>query len=75
MRHRVSRRPSSRRPFDGFRVVELARHLSAPLAGMYLGDFGADVVKVETLEGEDWRRWGRPSQRRHPRAAPAARRR
>ncbi len=61
MRHRVSRRPSSRRPLDGFRVVELAHHLSAPLAGMYLGDFGADVVKVETLKGEDWRRWGRPS--------------
>jgi len=39
----------------------MAHHLSAPLASMYLGDFGADVVKVETLEGEDWRRWGRPS--------------
>ncbi len=39
----------------------MAHHLSAPLASMYLADFGADVVKVETLEGEDWRRWGRPS--------------
>lgn len=28
---------------------------------MYLGDFGADVVKVETLDGDDWRRWGRRS--------------
>ena len=42
-------------------MVELAHHLSAPLAAMHLGDFGADVVKVEGPEGEDWRRWGRPS--------------
>ena len=52
---------AGRLPLEGFRVVEMAHHLSAPLAAMYLGDFGADVVKVETLEGEDWRRWGRPS--------------
>jgi crotonobetainyl-CoA:carnitine CoA-transferase CaiB-like acyl-CoA transferase len=39
----------------------MAHHLAAPLAAMHLGDFGADVVKVESLEGEDWRRWGRPS--------------
>jgi len=54
-----SSRPQS--PLQHYRVVELAHHLSAPLASMYLADFGADVVKVETLEGEDWRRWGRPS--------------
>ncbi len=48
-------------PLAGFRVVEMAHHLAAPLAAMYLGDFGADVVKVETLDGDDWRRWGRPS--------------
>jgi crotonobetainyl-CoA:carnitine CoA-transferase CaiB-like acyl-CoA transferase len=52
---------AGRLPLEGFRVVEMAHHLSAPLAAMYLGDFGADVVKVETLAGEDWRRWGRPS--------------
>jgi crotonobetainyl-CoA:carnitine CoA-transferase CaiB-like acyl-CoA transferase len=39
----------------------MAHHLAAPLAAMHLGDFGADVIKVESLEGEDWRRWGRPS--------------
>jgi crotonobetainyl-CoA:carnitine CoA-transferase CaiB-like acyl-CoA transferase len=50
-----------KRPLEGFRVVEMAHHLAAPLAAMHLGDFGADVVKVESLEGEDWRRWGRPS--------------
>lgn len=60
MRRRRAKRPP-RLPLEGYRVVELAHHLSAPLAAMYLGDFGADVVKVETLDGDDWRRWGRPS--------------
>ena len=55
------RRARALAPLAGYRVVEMAHHLSAPLASMYLADFGADVVKVESLEGEDWRRWGRPS--------------
>jgi len=58
---RARARVVPRYPLEGYRVVELAHHLSAPLASMYLADFGADVVKVETPEGEDWRRWGRPS--------------
>jgi crotonobetainyl-CoA:carnitine CoA-transferase CaiB-like acyl-CoA transferase len=48
-------------PLQGYRVVEMAHHLAAPLAAMYLADFGADVIKVETLGGEDWRRWGKTS--------------
>ncbi len=55
------KRRALRLPLEGYRVVEMAHHLAAPLAAMYLGDFGADVVKVETQEGEDWRRWGRSS--------------
>jgi crotonobetainyl-CoA:carnitine CoA-transferase CaiB-like acyl-CoA transferase len=35
------------RPLDGIRVVEAATLFAAPLAGMVLGDFGADVIKVE----------------------------
>ena len=31
----------------GVRVVEAATLFAAPLAGMFLGDFGADVIKVE----------------------------
>lgn len=58
---RSGRRPPRAQPLTGYRVVELAHHLAGPLAGQHLGDFGADVVKVETLEGEDWRRWGRTS--------------
>jgi crotonobetainyl-CoA:carnitine CoA-transferase CaiB-like acyl-CoA transferase len=32
---------------DGIRVVEAATLFAAPLAGMLLGDFGADVIKIE----------------------------
>ena len=35
------------RPLEGIRVVEAATLFAAPLAGMLLGDFGADVVKIE----------------------------
>ena len=34
-------------PLQGIRVVEAATLFAAPLAGMLLGDFGADVVKIE----------------------------
>ena len=35
------------RPLEGIRVVEAATLFAAPLATMFLGDYGADVVKVE----------------------------
>jgi crotonobetainyl-CoA:carnitine CoA-transferase CaiB-like acyl-CoA transferase len=35
------------RPLDGIRVVEAATLFAAPLASMFLGDYGADVVKIE----------------------------
>jgi crotonobetainyl-CoA:carnitine CoA-transferase CaiB-like acyl-CoA transferase len=35
------------RPLDGIRVVEAATLFAAPIAGMLLADFGADVVKLE----------------------------
>lgn len=34
-------------PLDGIRVVEAATLFAAPLAGMVLGDFGAEVIKIE----------------------------
>ncbi|SEN59270.1 Crotonobetainyl-CoA:carnitine CoA-transferase CaiB [Loktanella fryxellensis] len=48
------------RPLEGLRVVELARILAGPWAGQTLADLGADVVKVESPEGDDTRRWGPP---------------
>ena len=44
----------------GVRVVELARILAGPWIGQSLADLGADVVKVESPEGDDTRRWGPP---------------
>jgi glutaryl-CoA transferase len=45
---------------SGIRVVELARILAGPWIGQTLADLGADVVKVESPEGDDTRRWGPP---------------
>ncbi len=47
-------------PLDGIRVIELARILAGPWAGQTLSDLGADVIKVESPEGDDTRRWGPP---------------
>src|SRR5690554_4914704 len=37
----------------GIRVVEVAEHTFVPAAGMVLADWGADVIKVERIEGGD----------------------
>ncbi|MBB05681.1 MAG: CoA transferase [Pseudooceanicola sp.] len=43
---------------DGVRVVELGHILLAPYAAQFLGDFGADVIKVEAPDGDYYRRLG-----------------
>jgi crotonobetainyl-CoA:carnitine CoA-transferase CaiB-like acyl-CoA transferase len=47
-------------PHAGLRVLELARVLAGPWIGQTLADLGADVVKVESPEGDETRRWGPP---------------
>ncbi len=47
-------------PLAGVRVVELARILAGPWAGQVLADLGAEVIMVESPEGDDTRRWGPP---------------
>jgi len=48
------------RALDGLLVADFSRILAGPLAGMTLGDLGADVIKVEAPAGDDTRRWGPP---------------
>ena len=47
-------------PLNGIKVVELARILAGPWAGQTLADLGAEVIKVESPDGDDTRTWGPP---------------
>jgi crotonobetainyl-CoA:carnitine CoA-transferase CaiB-like acyl-CoA transferase len=45
-------------PLSGFTALELGEGVSAPYCGKLLADYGADVIKVEPLEGDPARRHG-----------------
>jgi len=48
-------------PLKGIKVLDMSRVLAGPWAGQLLGDYGADVVKIERpLVGDDTRHWGPP---------------
>ncbi|MGV2125308.1 CaiB/BaiF CoA transferase family protein [Agrobacterium vitis] len=50
----------SNAPLSGLKVIELARILAGPWIGQTLADLGADVIKVESPQGDDTRTWGPP---------------
>src|SRR5690606_1530288 len=48
----------NQRPLDGVRVVEMGSLIAGPFAAKTLGDFGADVIKIEPPgAGDPLRSW------------------
>ncbi|MEM6708480.1 MAG: CoA transferase [Pseudomonadota bacterium] len=48
----------SKGALTGYRIIDLTSVLFGPMGTQQLGDWGADVIKVETLDGDLWRYTG-----------------
>jgi 2-methylfumaryl-CoA isomerase len=54
----VTGAPDPTRPLAGVRIVEISSFVAVPLAGMTLGQLGAEVVRVDPVGGAaDYHRW------------------
>jgi crotonobetainyl-CoA:carnitine CoA-transferase CaiB-like acyl-CoA transferase len=46
------------KPLDGIKVLDLSKVLAGPLCAQYLGDLGAEIIKVEAVgQGDETRGW------------------
>mgnify|MGYP003346045013 CR=1 FL=1 len=55
--HRRAYRPEARGILDGVRILDLSRLFAGNVLTQMLGDFGAEVIKVEPPEGDTLRAW------------------
>ena len=52
--------PTSSQPFAGLRVVDFTWYAVGPITTKYLSDYGAEVIKVESVSRPDLLRWAPP---------------
>src|SRR3954467_11050899 len=45
---------------DDVTILDLSHALAGPFASTLLGDYGAEIIKIEPLDGEISRHWGPP---------------
>ena len=44
-------------PLDGILVLDLGRVLAGPSCAQLLGDYGAEVLRIEDMKGDETRQW------------------
>src|SRR6476619_5798100 len=55
---RMTGTPDAPRPLAGVRIIEISSFVAVPLAGMTLGQLGAEVIRVDPIGGAaDYHRW------------------
>src|SRR3981081_2110445 len=47
-------------PLTDITVLDLSHALAGPFASTMLGDYGAEIIKIEPIDGEIARAWGPP---------------
>ena len=55
--HKKTYEPQARGPLEGVRVLDLSRLVAGNQLTQFLGDFGAEVIKVEPPAGDTLRDW------------------